>query len=413
MDERTVEMLRRRSERGRTADVDILWEAASAEAARRRRRRVRALATVGCTGLVLIVIAVGLAVTAAGDETERVAIAAREPSPAADTPQGWTRLDLSDHRVQLSIPPGWSQVATSTTTDPTTVVSVASSPEFVPACVSPEVNRGTGLTLYEYRDYTPGESFQNPNGGRDLGPEYLFDRPRDFRTLLDQPGGPTTTPVSGGGCATAVSNPFFEYSQFVFRDGDRIFLARIGTVNTAETPPAVSFQLALEVLNTLRVATGTDGTAPPSPSTTTVHTAAPTTVTTPLDATAPAKSADEQEIRDLFATWLGTTSTDDKVRALIEDGESILEAIHAGLAQHTPDDLAKFSGRADTVQLIDADHATVQYTLLYNGQPLYGQRTGAAVKVDGNWQVSRDTECELLALGGITCPPRAQPAPGT
>ena len=71
------------------------------------------------------------------------------------------------------------------------------------------------------------------------------------------------------------------------------------------------------------------------------------------------------------------------------------------------EDLTKYSGRVEAVRMIDAAHATVDYTLLFGGQAQFGTRTGTAVKIDGAWKVSRDTECALLALGGITCPPRS------
>ena len=43
--------------------------------------------------------------------------------------------------------------------------------------------------------------------------------------------------------------------------------------------------------------------------------------------------------------------------------------------------------------MLDADHAEVQYTLLFAGQPQFGLRTGVAVRIDGRWMVSRATEC--------------------
>jgi hypothetical protein len=36
---------------------------------------------------------------------------------------------------------------------------------------------------------------------------------------------------------------------------------------------------------------------------------------------------------------------------------------------------------------------------------LFGQRSGVAVRIDGRWMVSRATECSLLSLGGLVCPP--------
>jgi hypothetical protein len=63
------------------------------------------------------------------------------------------------------------------------------------------------------------------------------------------------------------------------------------------------------------------------------------------------------------------------------------------------------------VVIADPTHADVVYTLLHDGQPLYANRPGKAVKVGGTWMVTRDTACGLLSMGGITCPPRTTPTP--
>jgi hypothetical protein len=101
--------------------------------------------------------------------------------------------------------------------------------------------------------------------------------------------------------------------------------------------------------------------------------------------------------------------TDDEVRAIVEDADSLLGVIHEGMAQHSEGDLTKYSGRVEAIRMIDGEHANVDYTLLFDGQPQFGVRTGTAVKIAGVWKVSRDTECALLSLGDITCPARANP----
>ena len=80
-----------------------------------------------------------------------------------------------------------------------------------------------------------------------------------------------------------------------------------------------------------------------------------------------------------------------------------------GIARHSEADLAKYPGRVESVHVTDPDHAVVVYTLLFDGVPEFGRRSGNAVKIDGVWKVRRETECALLAPGGLTRPPRSDP----
>jgi hypothetical protein len=164
------------------------------------------------------------------------------------------------------------------------------------------------------------------------------------------------------------------------------------------------------VLNSLRISPLAPATT--IPATTIPATTLPATNAVPLPTTTappfvPATS-DEQEISDLFVGWL-RNHPDDETRATVEDGDALLGAIHQGLAQHSEADLARYSGVVNAIRSIDADHASVDYTLLFAGQPQFGVRTGTAVRIDGTWKVSRDTECALLSLGGITCPAGSTP----
>ena len=121
-------------------------------------------------------------------------------------------------------------------------------------------------------------------------------------------------------------------------------------------------------------------------------------------------SADQQQIEQAFLGWL-RGKTLDEAALHIEDFASIRDAEAQGIAQHTPQDLAGFDGRVESVVITDPTHADVVYTVLHDGQPLYPNRPGKAVKVGGKWMVTRDTACALLSMGGITCPSRTTPTP--
>jgi hypothetical protein len=211
----------------------------------------------------------------------------------------------------------------------------------------------------------------------------------------------------GGGC------PGAGYDELAFRDAGRVFLARISVVVTPDGDVAALQRVGLQVLDTLHVdpldgvtTTTTPSTTPPTAPATTD----PTLVTLPSPTTPTAAppfvptTDDENAIVDLFVAWL-RDHPDDETRLIVEDADALLPAIHQGLAQHSADDLAKYSGTVSDIRMLDADHAEVQYTLLHDGQPQFGLRTGTAVRIDGTWMVSRATECALLSLGGIVCPP--------
>jgi hypothetical protein len=224
----------------------------------------------------------------------------------------------------------------------------------------------------------------------------VADRPADFRSA-EAIG--LTCPYAGGASSGDLGAAF---AMFAFRDAGRVFLARVVTAS----PTGITPDLALgeQVLNTLRVSPLEPATTAPA---TTTSTSAPTVPAATVAPFVPS-SADEQEISRLVVSWL-RRQTDEEIRATFEDADSIIGAIHQGMAQKTEADLARYTGQVDAIRLSDPEHAVVDYTLLFNGQPQFGRRTGAAVKIDGLWKVSRDTECALLALGGITCPPRSNP----
>lgn len=82
--------------------------------------------------------------------------------------------------------------------------------------------------------------------------------------------------------------------------------------------------------------------------------------------------------------------------------------MHEGMRQYQMN-LSGYSGRADSIRVIDDTNAEFTFTLFLNGGVLYGNQQGSAVKVDGRWMITRDPECVLLSLGSISCPPRSNP----
>ncbi len=364
------------------------------EAHGRRRRR----GTVAVAGaLVLAVATLGVVRAAAdGGSSAQIAIGPRRSS---EVPEGWTRVEL-ESGIHFAMPPGWDVFDFGDTPDAERRVAIGTARptdrSLLDACTSAAgqipTQPGTWLSLWEYPS-SSGPQVLGPGGGDTLE---VIDRPADF----------ATTGVSGS-CQYAgddeQSGLGVGFEIEAFRDAGRVFVARVVTAYPMGGNP--DFTEANRVLDTLRV-------SPLEPATTIPATTVPaTTIATVPATTAPSfvpATSDEQEVTTLFLSWL-RGQTDDEIRATFEDAESLLDAIHEGMAQHSESDLTKYSGVVNAIRMIDADHASVDYTLLFAGQPQFGVRTGTAVRIDGAWKVSRDTECALLALGNVSCPARTNP----
>jgi len=135
---------------------------------------------------------------------------------------------------------------------------------------------------------------------------------------------------------------------------------------------------------------------------------ATTTTSVPTHATTSPTSTDvdvtaEAAIRAAFLGWIDA-QPHDAVQRYVQDYAAIADALRQGMAQHTSAALTQYTGRVDSVTLVDVTHATVRYTILFSGRPQYEHLPGEALKIDGHWLVTRDTVCSLLAKGNITCP---------
>jgi hypothetical protein len=389
-------------EPSRRLDVDAI-----VAGGRRRRRARRGLAAVGALVVALALGGSVVAVSSGGGDTP---LAVRAGSPPSSISAGWTPVTVDGAGISLAIPPGWTRAAAGDVTNEVLVVGTAPRPTAngISACLatSPAVSgAGTWVSLYEY---PAGSTSLADPAGQQIVMNAVPPRPADFHN------GPNVGQgvCSGGAGAT---NTFDEYA---FTDAGRTFLARVATFGN--TDPSSARLLSRDVLNTLHVdpATGaatttTAGSSEPLASTT-VPGVPPGVVPTEVGSNGGGffnpTSADQQQIELAYLGWL-RGKTLDEAALHIEDFASIRDAEAQGIAQHTPQDLAGFDGRVESVVIADPTHADVVYTVLHDGQPLYPNRPGKAVKVGGKWMVTRDTACALLSMGGITCPSRTTPTP--
>jgi hypothetical protein len=105
-----------------------------------------------------------------------------------------------------------------------------------------------------------------------------------------------------------------------------------------------------------------------------------------------------------------TTATDGSLtvaerRAYIEDSDELgpyldrAAAPYLGILEHQT---VTLSG----IVFLDAERATLVYTLSFDGRMAPQTDVGYAVLDDGRWKVSRETVCTLIMRAGVTCPPR-------
>lgn len=366
-------------------DPDIV---SAQRVARARRRRGRGLV---CALAVIVIAGATVGVVRIADDGGSPARVAIGPRQSSDVPDGWTRVVL-ESGITFAMPPAWDVFDFGNTAVAERRIAIGtarpSSDSAMVACV-PEVGQlptqaGTWVSLWEYPGVVGSEvpaPLDNSAGGI-LG---IVDRPADFRTIETR----ASCPVGATGLTAS-------FEEIAFRDAGRVFVARIVMAHPGDAP---DFMEAQQVLNTLRIS--------PLPPTTTGLKVVPTipdvpAVTTTAPPFAPT-SADEQQIVDVFDTWMNGF-TDESLQAATEDPAAVLGPSHAGWASQPPEYLAGFHGRVDSVRVINDDHAEVTYTILHSGQEAYPRRQGAAIRVNGQWKVTTSTVCGMLAVGNIRCP---------
>jgi hypothetical protein len=363
-----------------------------------RRRRLRTRATVALGAAVAVVGAViGLVALSSGGSTS---IAVRVAAPTTTTssiPAGWTRVTVDQAGISLAIPPDWRLVSGKS---PSPVIVAGTAPfqvsDLGSGCL---LAAASGVALYEFPPGATSVDIGSP------GRLTVVPRPDDFTTVAPEELG----------CGTSgAPTTFTEVMSVAFTDAGRLFGARAATAGQAQN----SLELAERVLNTLRVEPSTAATTTTGPDTsTTSGGSAPLTSTATVPPSTPVAtgsngggfvnagaSADQQQVAQAFLGWLDG-KTVDQAAPYVDDFASISDAEAQGFAQQAQN-VAGYSGRVESVVIANPTHADVVYTLLHDGETVYANLPGKAVKVDGTWKVARDTACALLGMGGITCPAR-------
>jgi hypothetical protein len=120
--------------------------------------------------------------------------------------------------------------------------------------------------------------------------------------------------------------------------------------------------------------------------------------------------ADEDRARDevteAFEQAYAGTSTGEERLSRIEDSEGLEELRQQVLVNFPLTPLDDLSVRVEEVRFLNRRTAAVRYTIVLPGYsiPEFPNRIGRAVLVGDTWKVTRQTLCNDLTLGSVTCP---------
>jgi hypothetical protein len=86
-----------------------------------------------------------------------------------------------------------------------------------------------------------------------------------------------------------------------------------------------------------------------------------------------------------------------------EDAEELQDAFDRGVEMY-PEHAEGISSIVWDVVILSDTEAQAVFDIVDDGRAVTATTTGRIVLIDGDWQVSRDTLCELMTRGGIPCP---------
>jgi hypothetical protein len=116
--------------------------------------------------------------------------------------------------------------------------------------------------------------------------------------------------------------------------------------------------------------------------------------------------AREQVVQAVEVASAGASTKGERLSRIV-DSEGQQELRQEILVHFPQVPLDKITARVDEVRFLNRTTAAVRYTIILPGYyiPDMPNRIGRVVFVDHTWKVTRETACEDLALGGVTCPP--------
>jgi Clp amino terminal domain, pathogenicity island component/ClpX C4-type zinc finger len=102
----------------------------------------------------------------------------------------------------------------------------------------------------------------------------------------------------------------------------------------------------------------------------------------------------------------GSLSADGRAALGVEKGADLGWAVTAAKANAPPAFLkAEIAVTVDEIIFVDPEHAAVWFSILVDGSPVLSRHRGDAVLVGSEWMMARSTFCQIMAMGGVTCPP--------
>jgi hypothetical protein len=120
--------------------------------------------------------------------------------------------------------------------------------------------------------------------------------------------------------------------------------------------------------------------------------------------------ADEDRARDEVTeafemAYAGAGTSEDRL-SRIDDSEGMEELRRQVLVSFPLTPLDELSVRVQEVRFLNRGTAAVRYTIVLPGYsiPEFPDRIGQAVLVGDTWKVTRQTVCNDLTLGSVSCP---------
>lgn len=130
----------------------------------------------------------------------------------------------------------------------------------------------------------------------------------------------------------------------------------------------------------------------------------PSVATTTTTASTPAGAETVAAITDAYTNLFDGSVTDIEVKLGSLESAEELRPFFVDSYEATRDIAAGIRVRIDAIDVVDATHADVTYTLLLDGAAVLDHLPGGAVNIDGRWLVTRRTYCDVSTQGAATIP---------
>jgi hypothetical protein len=112
-------------------------------------------------------------------------------------------------------------------------------------------------------------------------------------------------------------------------------------------------------------------------------------------------AADERAARRNWISFFGASRSIRSRAVVLEDGEQLSSTLERAAKRYP---LAGAVARVDRVER-SSGGLLLTYELVVGATVILSGIRGESVRVDGQWVVSRAAFCDLIATGGLRCPP--------